>query len=103
MVVPNRHVASLNNLSSEEISDMMSLSKKMMSVLKKTLKSEGFNLGINLGFAGGAGIVDHLHMHVVPRWRGDTNCMPVLANTKVISQSLGELYKIIKKCLQKKK
>lgn len=103
MVIPNRHIANFEKLSSAEVTDMMATTKKMLAALKKTIKPQGFNVGMNLGVAAGAGIAEHLHMHIVPRWSGDTNLMPVVANTKVISQSLQELYRIVTKCLQKKK
>ncbi len=93
MVAPLRHVASLDRLSREEISDLMDCLKKSQALLRKILKPEGFNIGINEGRVAGAGIEGHLHIHVVPRWRGDSNFMPVIANTKVISQSLQSLYK----------
>ncbi len=69
----------------------------MVKILKKTHKIDGCNIGINLGKAAGAGVDEHLHVHIVPRWLGDTNFMPVVSNTKVISESLNETYKILKK------
>ena len=95
MVVSNKHVASLEKLNDEEIVDMNKVLKIMIARLKKAIKPAGFNVGINLGKVSGAGIDKHLHMHLVPRWFGDTNFMPVLSSTKIISQSLTELYKRI--------
>ncbi len=92
MVFPNRHVKDLSLLEggeSTEIIDMLNLS---IDVLKKTMNPMGFNIGINMGKCAGAGIEDHLHIHVVPRWAGDTNFMPVIGDTKVISQHLMETY-----------
>lgn len=95
MIVSNKHVASLEKLNDEEIVDMNKVLKIMIAKLKKTIKPAGFNVGINLGKVSGAGIDKHLHMHLVPRWLGDTNFMPIISNTKIISQSLTELYKRI--------
>ena len=99
LIAPYRHIANLEELKDLEISDIHSILTKMLSVLKKTIKPDGFNIGINLGKVSGAGIEEHLHIHLVPRWNGDTNFMPVISNTKVISQSLEDLYKKIKKYL----
>ncbi|HIE36350.1 MAG TPA: HIT domain-containing protein [Candidatus Omnitrophica bacterium] len=103
MVVLNRHISSLEKLNDEEILDINKTIIKMIKVLKKILKPQGINIGINIGKIAGAGIENHLHFHIVPRWLGDTNFMPVLSNTKVISQSLRELYNQIKKCLREEK
>jgi ATP adenylyltransferase len=92
MVVINRHVASLENLNNAEILDMNLTVIKMLKILKRVLKPEGFNIGINLGTVSGAGIDKHLHIHLVPRWKGDTNFMPIVSNTKIISQGLNDLY-----------
>ncbi len=88
MVVPNTHVADLSLLPDEELSEMTQMCREVVKALKETYQAPGFNLGMNLGEAGGAGIRDHLHMHVVPRWVGDTNFMPVLADTKSMPQHL---------------
>jgi ATP adenylyltransferase len=103
MVALNRHISSLEKLNDEEILDINKTIIKMIKVLKKILKPQGLNIGINIGKIAGAGIESHLHFHIVPRWLGDTNFMPVLSNTKVISQSLKELYNQIKKCLREEK
>ena len=92
MIAPRRHVADLAGLRPAEHAEMMQLSTRMVAVLRKVMKPEGFNLGINLGHAAGAGLRDHLHLHIVPRWVGDTNFMPVFADIKVIPQALEELY-----------
>ncbi|UCC94948.1 MAG: HIT domain-containing protein [Candidatus Omnitrophota bacterium] len=97
MIVSNRHVPGLENLKEEEILDTNKTIIKMLSVLKRVLKPEGFNVGINVGKCAGAGIEKHLHIHVVPRWAADTNFMPLIADTKIISQSLRELYDQMKK------
>ncbi|MCM8774362.1 MAG: HIT domain-containing protein [Candidatus Omnitrophica bacterium] len=93
MIVPNRHVGEPDKLRDEEFLDIIHTKIKVLSILKKVLKPNGFNIGINIGKDAGAGIKNHLHIHIVPRWAGDTNFMPVIFNTKIISQSLEELYK----------
>lgn len=97
MIVTNRHVKSLEKLEDSELLDIMKTLVKTKAKIKKILKPEGFNVGINLGKESGAGIAGHLHIHLVPRWRGDTNFMPVIAKTKIISQSLKELCRQFKK------
>lgn len=92
MVAPRRHVADLRPCSGQEVLDLWRLVDHVTALLRRVLKPHGFNIGINLGRDGGAGIPRHLHVHIVPRWRGDTNFMPVLADTKIISESLDELY-----------
>lgn len=97
MVSPLRHVRDLDSLNDEEILDLFGLLKKIKKMLDKVLKPEGYNIGINLSKAAGAGIAGHMHIHIVPRWTGDTNFMPVISDTKIISQSLDELYRKLKK------
>ena len=96
MIVPKRHVADIDDLGKHELLDMMNLLLDLKSRLKKKVKPHGFNIGINCGPVAGAGIADHVHMHVVPRWNGDTNFMPVFADVRVIPQSLDALYKLLK-------
>ena len=81
MVCPYKHIASLSKLNEETLSEIMKLISKSSEILKKTLNAEGFNIGANIGSVGGAGIDDHLHFHLVPRWKGDTNFMPCLLYT----------------------
>lgn len=88
MVVPYRHTADFAGLSVEETTELMSLCQTAQSVLKLVMTPKGFNLGMNLGKIAGAGVDDHLHMHIVPRWAGDTNFMPVLGGARVISEAL---------------
>ncbi|MCK5145229.1 HIT domain-containing protein [bacterium] len=88
MVVPYHHTAELDELSDSELLELMHLIRQAQAALKKTLKPQGFNVGMNVGRIGGAGIADHLHLHVVPRWNGDTNFMPIIGGTKVISEAL---------------
>ena len=96
MVVAQRHQAKFEDLTPPEAFEMIQLSQAWVKNLKKALKPEGINLGVNLNQASGAGIHDHVHIHLVPRWNGDTNFMPVLAETKVISVSLNSVYKKLK-------
>jgi ATP adenylyltransferase len=95
LILPNRHVASISKLSSEEKLDWLGLAEEMREALQRTVKPHGFNLGINLGRIAGAGIPGHLHLHIVPRWKGDVNFMPVFSDTRVISESLQSLYKSV--------
>ncbi len=92
MVVPFRHTKDLSKLSDKENAEIFRLASLSVKSLEKTMFPQGHNLGINLGAAGGAGIRDHLHLHVVPRWVGDTNWMPVLDKTKVMIEYLEETY-----------
>lgn len=92
MVAPIRHVRSLEALSDAALVDIMKLVVKTQRQLAQTLGPEGFNIGINVGRVAGAGIVDHIHIHIVPRWNGDTNFMTTTAGTKVIPESLDTLY-----------
>lgn len=88
MVVPNQHTSDLAALSAEESLEMMQLTRRASQAIVVAYKAQGFNVGMNLGQAGGAGIRDHLHMHIVPRWVGDTNFMPVIGETKAMPQHL---------------
>ena len=101
MVCPYKHIASLSKLNEEILSEIMKLISKSSEILKKSLKAEGFNIGANIGSVGGAGIDDHLHFHLVPRWKGDTNFMPVLGNTKVIMSGLHDTYDELSSHFQK--
>jgi ATP adenylyltransferase len=88
MVAPVRHVATLEDLNEDEMLDTMRLARRAILAIRKGMTPDGFNVGWNEGKVAGAGIADHLHLHVVPRWNGDTNFMPVLADTYVIPQAL---------------
>ena len=92
MVVPNRHVDSLEKLGDRERLDFLGLLDQGLAVLKRALKPQGFNVGLNQGRAAGAGVPKHLHIHVVPRWSGDVNFMPVVADTRVLPESLDTTY-----------
>ena len=95
MVAPYRHLEHLNDLTPEERVEMSDLAIEAVEVLKAELNPDGFNLGYNLGAAAGAGLKDHIHQHIVPRWTGDTNFMPVLADTRVMPQALMEQYDVL--------
>jgi ATP adenylyltransferase len=88
MVAPYRHVAGLEELDDDELLDLMRLARRAVLALKTAMAPAGFNTGLNLGTVAGAGIAEHLHLHVVPRWEGDVNFMPLLADTHVIPQAL---------------
>ena len=92
MVLPNRHVGDLSKLKKEERDDLWDLVEHVKKLMEEVLQPQGYNIGINIGRVGGAGFPGHLHVHIVPRWKGDVNFMPVIAGTRVISQSLKTLY-----------
>jgi len=91
MVVPYKQTSDLNDLTDEELAGLFKLTRRCQNALTRVMRPDGFNIGLNLGKVAGAGIREHLHVHVVPRWLGDTNFMPVLANTTVVPQALREL------------
>jgi len=97
MVAPCRHTARLEALTQAEASEIFQLIQKSVTVLKKEFKPQGFNIGANLGAVAGAGVTGHLHFHIVPRWQGDTNFMPLLSETKVISDHLKTTYERLAK------
>lgn len=99
MTVPYKQAVDFNDLTDEEMTDLMRLTRRCQNALTKIMKPEGFNIGINLGKVAGAGIAEHLHIHVVPRWNGDTNFMPVIAHTTVVPQALAELAATLRSAL----
>lgn len=100
MIAPYRHVGDFTKLGDSELLEMMRLAQACQRAISTSMRPDGFNLGFNLGRTAGAGIADHVHLHLVPRWNGDTNFMPVLDGTKVISEALGVTCRRIKKELQ---
>ena len=96
MIAPYAHIKNLEELNRDTINELMSLCQKSISVLKKKINPQGFNIGANIGKVGGAGILEHVHLHIVPRWQGDTNFMPVISDTKVMPQYLSETYDSLK-------
>ncbi len=96
MVAPFRHVPSPEDFTEDELDEHYRLVKRCLTVLHEALNPHGFNVGMNLGKVAGAGIAEHCHTHIVPRWEGDNNFMPVLADTRVISQSMKAIYDQLK-------
>jgi ATP adenylyltransferase len=92
MVAPYKHTGEMDDLAETELADLMMLTRRCQQILRKAMKPEGFNIGINLGQCAGAGVPGHVHIHIVPRWNGDTNYMPVLGDTHVLPQALEELW-----------
>lgn len=103
MIVPYRHIDDIAKLTNEETLDMLRHLKATQALLSKVMRPDGYNIGINIGRAAGAGIKDHVHIHIVPRWVGDVNFMPVMSSTRVISESLDVLYGRLKRCLRAKR
>ena len=95
LVAPKTHKGRLDELTPDETLDLQHMVARMVTLLERLMKPEGFNVGLNLGKVAGAGLPGHLHWHVVPRWNGDTNFMPVLADVRVIAQSLDALYGLL--------
>jgi ATP adenylyltransferase len=95
LIAPKAHKATPAELTDAETLDLQHLIQKMLSVLETTMKPEGFNVGLNLGKVAGAGLPGHLHWHIVPRWNGDTNFMPVISDTRVIAQSLDAAFELL--------
>lgn len=99
MVVPYAHVSSLEDLDSQSLTEMMLLLNRGLAALRVTMTPDGFNIGVNLGQAAGAGIRDHVHIHAVPRWTGDTNFMPIVGDLRVIPQTWLQTYDQVKAAL----
>jgi len=102
MVMPRRHVGDFQKLKKAELTDLMLLLQKTQKHLQNILDPDSFNIGLNLGQEAGAGIKDHLHFHIVPRWNGDTNFMPLFSETKVLSESLESLHSRLLDDIQKR-
>jgi len=100
LIAPVAHVADLDDLDDETVLAVMRALGRMKALLTNVLAPDGFNVGLNLGTAAGAGLADHVHIHVVPRWTGDTNYMPVLADTKVVPQALEDLRRTLVAALE---
>lgn len=100
MAVPYRHVDTLEALEPEELADVMGLVTLGIRALRACMQPEGFNVGANIGRVAGAGVRDHVHLHVVPRWGGDTNFMPILADVRIIPELLGDTYHQLKGALE---
>lgn len=100
LVLPYREAPGLEDLNQDERHELMDLIVKAQEILTRALKPDGFNTGFNFGHAGGAGIPCHLHCHVVPRWNGDTNFMPVIGNTRVIPESMDAMWERLHECVE---
>jgi ATP adenylyltransferase len=100
MVAPVRHVGKFEDVTDAEMAEMMKLAQRAVAAMRDAMSPDGFNLGLNLGSVAGAGIADHLHLHAVPRWSGDTNFMPMLAGTHVISQALDAAREVLLEALR---
>ena len=96
MIVPYEHAAELSDLPKETSDELMDLAKRVQAVLRDVYRPHGFNLGINLGQAAGAGVADHLHLHVLPRWSGDSNFMTTVGQTRVLPEDLRATYERLK-------
>ncbi|MDQ6630723.1 MAG: HIT domain-containing protein [Verrucomicrobiota bacterium] len=101
LIVPYKQTPDLNGLTDAEMSDLMQLTRRCQNALTEVMNPDGFNVGINFGKVAGAGIVEHLHIHIVPRWSGDTNFMPVIAHTTVLPEALKDLAAKLRDQLQK--
>jgi ATP adenylyltransferase len=100
LVAPRAHKGRLDELTAEELLEVMETLRRMVGVLDELIHPDGYNIGLNLGHAAGAGLPGHLHWHIVPRWHGDTNFMPVLGDVKVIVQALDTLYDLLQERLR---
>ncbi len=96
MIVSYRHIASLDELTNEELHEHFEIVSRSIKVLRQVFNPDGFNLGINMRKVAGAGIEDHFHTHIVPRWQGDTNFMPVISDVRVVPEALAETYEKLK-------
>jgi len=96
MIAPYRHIANLEELSGEELYEQCQIVSRSLKVLRQVFNPGGFNIGVNMGRAAGAGIEEHVHTHIVPRWHGDTNFMAVMSDVKVVPQALAETYERLK-------
>jgi ATP adenylyltransferase len=103
MVAPYRHVGELEDLDDDELLELMQLARRTIGALRTAMTPDGFNTGLNLGKVAGAGIAEHLHLHIVPRWQGDTNFMPMLADTPVIPQALEATRSALTEALAKRR
>ena len=100
MVIPFEHKSNLEELSTETRSEMMELASRCTTILRKVYRTESFNMGINIGEAAGAGVLGHVHIHIVPRWAGDTNFMSTTGGTRVLPEALEDTYKRVKEAFE---
>jgi len=102
LICPVQHKAELSQLDAEEMLEIMVMAREVKAVITDMMQAQGFNLGMNVGKTAGAGLASHLHLHVVPRWEGDTNFMPVMDDTRVVPQALSSFYELLYPLLQKR-
>lgn len=100
LICPNSHKATLDELAEDELLELMQATRETVALLKKVMYPDGFNIGVNIGRVAGAGLPGHIHLHIVPRWDGDTNYMPVLADVKIIPQALEDLRELLVRALK---
>jgi ATP adenylyltransferase len=100
LVAPVRHVPDLESLTDKELLALLAMVRRSVAILKQVISPEGFNVGLNLGKVAGAGVADHLHFHIVPRWNGDTNFMAVVGDLRVIPEHLDQTYERLARCFQ---
>ena len=100
MVVPYRHSGEIMDLTPQELAELMRLAQRWIAIIRKAARPEGFNVGMNLGRIAGAGMAEHLHLHIVPRWGGDTNFMSVFGGSRVINQALEETWEELSQAAQ---
>lgn len=101
LIVPNRHIPNLEDLTNDELLEMMDALRLSIKTINSVSSPHGFNIGINIGRVAGAGVPDHIHIHVVPRWSGDTSFLSIISNTKVVSQALDETQQIFSEAFKK--
>ena len=100
MIAPYQHVAGIEELNAATLSELMAQAQLALKALRVVMKPDGFNMGINEGKVAGAGFADHMHFHIVPRWNGDTNFMPVIADIKVVPEHLDSVYHQLKQAIE---
>lgn len=101
LISPAQHVANIEDLPAETLTNLMLLTQEVVVLLREIIKPQGFNIGVNLGKCAGAGLPGHIHVHVVPRWEGDTNFVPVLSGTRVMPQALDAIHKAAREASQR--
>ena len=99
MIVPYKVVADIDDLTEDETLDLWRLARRVKGAITEVMRPQGYNIGLNLGAVGGAGIAEHLHLHIVPRWNGDTNFMPIIAKTSILPEALSDLAAKLKAAL----
>jgi ATP adenylyltransferase len=101
LVAPKRHIPSLDEMTADEMADILRIARESIAILKKVMRPDGFNMGLNLGIVAGAGVEEHMHFHIVPRWHGDTNAMTVFGEVRVIPEHIEATYNNLKPHFEK--